>query len=91
MVFLPRFNGNASSVTGAAWFVPTATSVSLMEHSNVSSAARVSQALDGSALFEEPYMLEVSSPGLDRPLVTRQDFQRVLGRRVTEVTKKLRG
>jgi ribosome maturation factor RimP len=27
--------------------------------------------------------LEVSSPGLDRPLKTSQDFQRAIGRRVT--------
>ena len=40
------------------------------------------------ALLEEhevipsAYMLEVSSPGLDRPLKTSLDFERVIGRRV---------
>ncbi|MBI4355548.1 MAG: ribosome maturation factor RimP [Candidatus Omnitrophica bacterium] len=47
----------------------------------------LSQALDGSTLFEEPYTLEVSSPGLDRPLVTRRDFERVLGRRIEVATR----
>lgn len=30
----------------------------------------------------DDYTLEVSSPGLDRPLVKAKDFQRVMGRRV---------
>ena len=32
--------------------------------------------IDQSGLLSEAYALEVSSPGLDRPLVTRQDFRR---------------
>lgn len=35
--------------------------------------------LDATDLFESSYTLEVSSPGLDRPLVTPRDFQRWLG------------
>lgn len=38
--------------------------------------------LDASAIIPGPYVLEVSSPGLDRPLVDHQDFQRVVGERV---------
>ena len=39
----------------------------------------IGQALDAANLIEESYMLEVSSPGLDRPLVTKRDFERALG------------
>ena len=37
-------------------------------------------------LIPERYLLEVSSPGLDRPLKTWQDFERVIGRRVRVTT-----
>lgn len=41
----------------------------------------VSDALDGSdVLGEAPYTLEVSSTGLDRPLLTRDHFRRNVGR-----------
>ena len=39
----------------------------------------IGQALDEADLIDEPYTLEVSSPGLDRPLVSRRDFERALG------------
>ena len=39
----------------------------------------IGQALDEADLVDEPYTLEVSSPGLDRPLVSRRDFERALG------------
>jgi len=46
--------------------------------------ARVSRALEGP--FDEriphSYLLEVSSPGLDRPLHTERHFRRAIGRRV---------
>ncbi len=32
---------------------------------------------------EAPYTLEVSSPGLDRPLINERDFRRVVGQTVT--------
>ena len=38
--------------------------------------------LDEHDLIGERYCLEVASPGLDRPLKTERDFERVLGRRV---------
>ena len=43
---------------------------------------RISQALDEAKLIEERYTIEVSSPGLDRPLVSQRDFERALGEEV---------
>lgn len=40
---------------------------------------RISQALEEGNLIEMSYTVEVSSPGLDRPLVSRRDFERALG------------
>ena len=39
----------------------------------------IGQALDASNLITESYTLEVSSPGLDRPLVSTRDFERAIG------------
>jgi len=39
-------------------------------------------ALDVADPFPHPYTLEVSSPGLDRPLKRLQDYQRVIGKRI---------
>ncbi len=39
----------------------------------------VSQALEEANLIEESYTVEVSSPGLDRPLISKRDFERTLG------------
>ena len=36
--------------------------------------------LDKEGILEEGYSLEVSSPGIDRPLVTKKDFLRIYGR-----------
>jgi ribosome maturation factor RimP len=38
--------------------------------------------LDEKNLIQDSYILEVSSPGLDRPLKTKSDFRRNLNRRV---------
>ncbi len=43
---------------------------------------RVSEIIEAQNIISERYTLEVSSPGLDRPLKTAKDFKRVLGRRV---------
>jgi ribosome maturation factor RimP len=40
----------------------------------------VSPALDASDPYPGPYHLEVSSPGIDRPVERREDFQRYAGR-----------
>ena len=42
----------------------------------------ISRILDERALFPAGYILEVSSPGLDRPLKTKNDFMRCLNWRV---------
>lgn len=43
---------------------------------------RVGEVIDGSELFEAGYTLEVSSPGLDRPLKTARDFHFRRGEKV---------
>lgn len=43
----------------------------------------VSALLDVEEVVPHAFHLEVSSPGLDRPLKTRRDFERCLGRLVT--------
>ena len=42
----------------------------------------ISELLDREDLIETRYTLEVSSPGIDRPLRTREDFSRCLNRKV---------
>lgn len=42
----------------------------------------IGAALDLTDLFKSPYVLEISSPGLDRPLVTEGDFRRRVGEEV---------
>lgn len=48
----------------------------------------ISQLFDQTTIFQESYILEVSSPGLDRPLETKQDFQRAIGRKVSVFTSE---
>jgi ribosome maturation factor RimP len=43
----------------------------------------ISVVLDVEEFSNTPYNLEVSSPGLDRPLKTAKDYRRVVGQRVT--------
>ena len=43
---------------------------------------KLSEELDKDDLIDSAYMLEVSSPGLDRPLKKESDYQRSLGRLV---------
>src|SRR3990167_2146356 len=40
----------------------------------------LSELLDKEDVISEHYTIEVASPGLDRPIVTDRDFQRVLGK-----------
>ncbi len=42
----------------------------------------LSEALDSMEWIDESYLLEVSSPGTDRPIRTADDFRRNTGRRV---------
>ena len=43
---------------------------------------RISNALETANLIEESYTVEVSSPGLDRPLATPRDFERAIGEEI---------
>ena len=43
----------------------------------------ISQLLDKEELIDNSYILEVSSPGIYRPLLTREDFSRCLNRKVS--------
>lgn len=40
---------------------------------------RIAQVLEERDVIQRSYILEVSSPGLDRPIVSTRDFQRCLG------------
>lgn len=42
----------------------------------------VSEALEGEDIIADEYIVEVSSPGLDRPLKTEKDFIRTMGRTI---------
>ncbi|MEW6412837.1 MAG: ribosome maturation factor RimP [Candidatus Zixiibacteriota bacterium] len=54
---------------------------------NIDECARLSRILgdiiDGTDYFKSGYTLEVSSPGLDRPLKTAKDFRYRVGEKVT--------
>ena len=43
---------------------------------------RIETIIDENAMFSSVYTLEVSSPGLDRPLITAKDFRRRIGEKV---------
>jgi ribosome maturation factor RimP len=49
----------------------------------------VSELLDASDIIRQTYTLEVSSPGLERPLKKSEDFQRFQGELITVKTNKL--
>ncbi len=48
----------------------------------------ISRFLDAEGLIQERYVLEVCSPGLDRPLKTKRDFDRELGRLIRVKTRR---
>ena len=47
---------------------------------------QISEILDANDLIKESYILEVCSPGLDRPLKKSQDFKRCIDRKVVVYT-----
>src|SRR5512140_540870 len=61
-------------------FIYGGTGPTLEECSRVSDL--VGQVIDGTSLFAGGYTLEVSSPGLDRPLKTARDFKYRIGETV---------
>jgi ribosome maturation factor RimP len=48
----------------------------------------LSRILDVEDPIEHPYTLEVSSPGLTRPLKRREDFERFLGKKCRIITRE---
>ena len=61
----------------------------------IEDCARASRALEArleaDAMVSEQYVLEVSSPGADRPLRTAADWRRFIGRRATVTSGLLSG
>ena len=57
----------------------------------ISANAWVSEVIDTEDPLECPYTLEVSSPGVDRPLVKREDFDRFAGETAVVKAKPLGG
>ncbi len=61
----------------------------------IEDCARASRALEArleaGALVSEQYVLEVSSPGADRPLRTAADWRRFVGRRATVTSGEVAG
>jgi ribosome maturation factor RimP len=49
---------------------------------------QIGAVLDTDDTIASSYVLEVSSPGLDRPLRTRRDFERVLGKTIEVFLKE---
>jgi|SRR5688572_4011854 len=47
----------------------------------------LSKTFDDAQFFDESYMLEVSTPGLDQPLKLKRQYFKNIGRRVRVVTK----
>jgi ribosome maturation factor RimP len=62
---------------------------------NIEDCARASRALEArleeDALVSEQYVLEVSSPGADRPLRTAADWRRFVGKRAVVTSGTLAG
>ncbi|MFO0754710.1 MAG: ribosome maturation factor RimP [Thermodesulfovibrionales bacterium] len=58
----------------------------------ISDCERMSRSMEAVLDVEDPiqgsYVLEVSSPGLDRPLATQRDFERNIGKLARIVTKE---
>lgn len=66
------------------FLVDTARGIRVEELSALNRA--IGAVLDEHDAVPERYTLEVSSPGLDRPLRSGRDFERVIGRRVRVLT-----
>ena len=52
---------------------------------------KISSILDGQDLLEQSFALEVNSPGIDRPIVTKHDFRRNLGSKIRIIIKNQKG
>jgi len=78
MVDLKFFEGGPASVLKI--YVDRAGGVTVDQCANLS--RKISDFLDMEDLIPSRYRLEVSSPGLDRPLVSGADFKRKIGEKV---------
>ena len=67
--------------------VDTARGITLDELSSLNRS--IGALLDEHDVVPERYLLEVSSPGLDRPLKRWTDFERVIGRRLKVMTMEV--
>ncbi len=76
---------NRSKRSSVRLFVWQDGGISLDKCTDISRA--VSDLLDRKDIINGKYFLEVSSPGIDRPLVTARDFERQIGRKVRIVIK----
>lgn len=47
---------------------------------------KLGESLDELNLIDRPYILEISSPGLDRPLMSISDFRRAMGEQVKVIS-----
>ena len=61
-------------------FADTASGITVAECARINEM--VGEALDKDDIIGERYLLEVSSPGLDRPLKTKNDFLKAKGKKV---------
>ncbi|MEI7542272.1 MAG: ribosome maturation factor RimP [bacterium] len=49
---------------------------------------KIEELLDMSDVIQDKYVLEVSSPGIDRPLKKKEDFIRFAGKKVRVITRE---
>ena len=49
---------------------------------------KIEELLDMSDVMQDKYVLEVSSPGIDRPLKKKEDFIRFAGKKVRVITRE---
>lgn len=52
---------------------------------------QISQALEQSDLLSQHSVIEVNSPGLDRPMVTKRDFEKKIGSTIRLIAKNNKG
>lgn len=63
-------------------FIDTQTDVGVTVEDCAKASRLVDEILESEQFFESKYNLEVSSPGIDRPLTTERDFRRRIGRKI---------
>jgi ribosome maturation factor RimP len=91
-IFDVQFRREASGMVLRVFIDRPGPSATTEESVSVDDCARVSRDLSASLDVEDPvpsaYTLEVSSPGLDRPLRNANDYRRFAGRRVKLVMRE---